>query len=79
MYAIKRRRNQMIGKYMTTKEAAEVWGVEQRTVLAWINRNKLPSAQKIGRDWMIPKDTPKPVDRRYVENPIRNRRKNRNE
>lgn len=61
--------------YMTTAEAAERWGVEQRTVQSWITRGKLPGAIKPGHDWLIPADTPKPTDRRYVEQPVRNRRK----
>jgi len=61
--------------YMTTAEAASRWGVEQRTVQSWITRGKLPSAIKPGHDWLIPTSTPKPSDRRYVENPIRNRRR----
>lgn len=62
-------------EYMTTREAGEKWNVSRVTVSTWIRRGKLPQAKKLGRDWMIPKDTPKPKDRRYVENPIRNRRK----
>jgi excisionase family DNA binding protein len=62
-------------EYMTTSVAAERWGVEQRTVQSWIARGKLPGAIKPGHDWLIPVGTPKPSDRRYVENPIRNRRR----
>lgn len=54
---------------------AYLCNVDTRTVRAWIARGKLPQAQKFGRDWMIPNGTPRPEDRRYVENPIRNRRK----
>ena len=61
--------------YMTTAEAAEKWGVQQRTVRTWITRGKLPKAIKPGHDWLIPVDTPKPKDQRYTEAPIRNRRK----
>lgn len=60
---------------ITTRQAADKWGVSRKTVLAWISRGKLPEAQKFGRDWLIPNDTQKPTDRRYVENPIRDRRK----
>jgi len=60
---------------MTTAQAAEKWGVGKGTVQQWIARGKLPGAQKVGRDWLIPADTPRPADRRYVDNPIRNRRK----
>jgi excisionase family DNA binding protein len=60
---------------ITTEQAADKWGVARRTVRSWIERGKLPTAQKMGRDWVIPADTPKPADRRYVKNPVRNRRK----
>lgn len=60
--------------FQTVKEFAEKHSVAERTVRAWISKGKIP-AQKFGRDWMIPIDTPKPPDGRYVESPIRNRRK----
>jgi len=61
--------------YMTTAEAAEKWGVSRQAVLKWIQRGKLSSAQRAGHAWLIPADTPKPTDRRYVDRPVRNRRK----
>ncbi len=64
-----------MNEVMTVKQAAELWGVEPITIRMWIKRGKLPEAEKIGRDWIIPSDTPRPDDRRYVEVPIRNRRK----
>lgn len=60
---------------MTTAKAAELWGVEKITVQMWIRRGKLPGAYKLGRDWIIPAGTQKPEDQRYVETPVRNRRK----
>lgn len=62
-------------EYITTKAAAAYYGVSRKTVLSWIELGKMPAAQKFGRDWMIPKGTPRPEDKRYVENPVRNRRK----
>jgi excisionase family DNA binding protein len=52
---------------MTTTQAAQKWGVTTVAVRKWIERGKLPGAQKIGRDWLIPVDTQKPVDRRYTK------------
>lgn len=60
---------------ITLKDWAAANGVKHATARSWANLGKLPTAQKMGRDWVIPADTPKPADRRYVENPIRNRRK----
>jgi predicted site-specific integrase-resolvase len=62
--------------YITLKDWAARLGVMHQTARAWANRGKLPAARKMGRDWFIPPETPRPKDRRYVENPIRNRRKN---
>ena len=47
---------------LTVKEYAAKHDVKERTVRAWIERDKL-KAEKPGRDWMIP-DQPKPKDRR---------------
>ena len=63
--------------FIVISKAAKKWGVSEHTVRAWIARGKLPQAKKMGRDWLIPADIPRPPDRRYVENPIRNRRKNK--
>ena len=63
--------------FMSTTEAAEKWGVSRVTVIAWLNRGKLPMAVKAGRDWLIPVNASRPADRRYVESPIRNRRKDK--
>jgi excisionase family DNA binding protein len=60
--------------YYTVNQFARKHSVAERTVRAWISKGKIP-AQKFGRDWMIPADTPKPADGRYVESPMRNRRK----
>jgi excisionase family DNA binding protein len=64
-----------MNEFMTTAEAAKKRGVTGAAVRKWLANGKLPSAEKMGRDWLIPADAQKPVDRRFVENPIRNRRK----
>jgi excisionase family DNA binding protein len=56
--------NSTLKNYMTTKEAAIIWSVEPKTVSTWINRGKIQGAEKIGRDWLIPINTPKPIDKR---------------
>lgn len=60
--------------FLTTQQAADKYGVTRRAIQKWIDHGKLP-AVKFGRDYMIPADVEKPKDLRYVENPIRNRRK----
>lgn len=61
--------------FLTTAQTAQRFGVSRKTVLSWIRKGLIPTAKKFGRDWMIPLDAKRPVDRRYVENPKRNRRK----
>jgi len=63
-------------EYMTATEFAIKNKVSRRTVCFWIETNQIV-ATKFGKAWMIPSETERPVDRRLVENPIRNRRKNR--
>lgn len=50
--------------WMTTKEAAELWGVTIRRVQGLCDAGKLHGATRIGQIWVIPKGTPKPIDRR---------------
>lgn len=54
---------------------AEKRGVSLGTAQKWANKGKLQTAQKPGRDWFVEESEPIPPDRRYVDNPVRNRRK----
>lgn len=47
--------------YITAKELAEAWGVSLRTVQQLCVSGKITGAQKIGTQWMIPKDAQKPM------------------
>ena len=49
---------------MTTKEAAKIWGITIRRVQALCDNGQVPAAFKLGDIWVMPKDTPKPVDGR---------------
>jgi excisionase family DNA binding protein len=60
--------------YLTTQQYSDKLSVSRRTVQAWITSGKL-KAERYGRDWLIDSEAPRPLDRRYVEHPIRNRRK----
>ena len=50
---------------MTTKDAAELWGISIRRVQALCDSGKIPTATKIGDVWLMPKGTQKPPDGRY--------------
>jgi excisionase family DNA binding protein len=50
---------------MSTKEAAERWGISNRRVRVLCSEGKIPGAYQEGRRWKIPQDAVKPADRRY--------------
>ena len=50
---------------MTVRQAAEKWGISTRRVQILIRGGRVPSAFKLSRDWVMPDDTPKPIDLRY--------------
>ena len=49
---------------MTTAEAAELWGITARRVQILCDNGKVDGAVKMGRTWIIPRKTSKPVDGR---------------
>ena len=50
--------------YMTLKEAAEKWGIGDRSINTLCLEGRIEGASKIGNLWVIPVDTPKPDDNR---------------
>lgn len=51
--------------YMTTKEAASIWGISARRVLQYCNAGRIDGAVKMGNTWLIPKSAEKPADGRF--------------
>ena len=51
-------------EYMTTKEAADLWGVKIRQVQALCEKGQIGNASRLGSIWVIPKGTSKPIDGR---------------
>ena len=51
-------------EYMTTKEAADLWGVKIRQVQVLCEKGHIRNASRLGSIWVIPKGTPKPIDGR---------------
>jgi hypothetical protein len=51
-------------EYMTTKQAAEEWGVKVRQVQVLCENGKITTASRLGNMWVIPKGTSKPIDGR---------------
>lgn len=52
---------------MTVQQTAKKWDTSPRNVQALCKRGRVPGAVRIGRDWMIPADTPRPIDGRSKE------------
>ena len=50
--------------WITTKEAAVLWGVTTRQVQILCDRGKVDGAARLGDIWVIPKGAPKPIDSR---------------
>ena len=50
--------------YITTKEAAEKWGLTERRVQVLCRKGKIPGVARLGWAWAIPKDAKKPEDGR---------------
>lgn len=46
--------------YMTTKEAADKWGITQRQVQNHCKNGRIAGSQQAGRSWLIPEETMKP-------------------
>lgn len=63
--------------YMTIKEAAIEWGVTPRRIQVLCAEGRIEGAMKLGRDWAIPVDADKPVDKRVTTGEYRNWRKSK--
>lgn len=47
--------------YMTVKEAAAKWSVSERTVQVHCKEGRIPGVSRVGRSWIIPEGTMKPI------------------
>ena len=50
--------------FMTTKQAAKLWGISQRRVSILCEQGRIDGVKKAGFMWLIPPDTKKPEDAR---------------
>ena len=50
--------------FMTTKQAAQLWGISQRRVAILCEQDRIEGVQKAGTVWLIPPDASKPKDAR---------------
>ena len=49
---------------MTTNEAAKQWGITMRRVQVLCENGKVAGVVRMGRTWIIPRGTNKPIDGR---------------
>lgn len=52
--------------FMSAKQAADLWGISQRRVAILCSEDRVEGAKYVGKMWLIPCDTNKPIDARSV-------------
>jgi len=50
--------------FMSARQAAEKWNITDRQVQSLCSQDKIKGATRLGREWLIPKDAPRPLDGR---------------
>ena len=50
--------------WITSQQAAELWNITDRRVQALCAAGRIDGVIRVGRSWLIPKDTQKPEDGR---------------
>ena len=61
----------IMNKYISTKEAAQKWGISKRRITFLCNEGRIPGVIKIGRIWVIPHNAKKPEDARITSGKYR--------
>ena len=51
-------------EFLTTKQAAELWGISARRVALLCAQGRIPGTVKAGKTWLRPPDAQKPLDPR---------------
>ena len=51
-------------EYLTTKQIAEKWSISQRRVSKLCAEGRIDGAELMGKTWLVPADTKKPLDNR---------------
>jgi hypothetical protein len=54
-------------KHISTKEAAEKWGITERRIQKLCEESRIPGVVRFSRVWAIPKNAKKPADARRKE------------
>lgn len=56
--------------YLTVREISKKWGLGSRMVNIYCVTGRIKGVIKKGNMWLIPKDAPKPADRRYKKTTV---------
>lgn len=59
-----------LSEYVGAKDKAKEWGICWERVLKYLNENRVKGAVKMSNRWFIPRDSPKPPDKRLLENKL---------
>ena len=54
-------------EYLSVHDMSEKWNIKERKLTAFCRDNRIAGAKKIGKEWMIPSDAIKPLDKRTKE------------
>lgn len=66
----------MIEDYLTIKEIAKKWGITPKRVQVLCVSGRIEGAVKFGREWAIPINAERPMDKRVTTGKYKNWRKN---
>ena len=63
-----------MNEYISSTDAAKIWGISKRRVTALCKTGRVPGAVMVGDIWLIPAKTKKPSDARiksgkYIKHP----------
>lgn len=65
MYYSSRRMNEEVNmRYLTASQVAEKWNISQRRVQILCSSGRIEGVFKLGENWAIPENSPKPCDGR---------------
>lgn len=57
-------------EFLTTKQAAELWGISPRRVALLCAQRRIPGTVKAGKTWLLPPDAKKPLDSRFCKDEV---------
>lgn len=54
-------------EYLSIHDMSKKWNIKERKLTTFCRDNRIEGAKKIGKEWMIPSDSIKPLDKRTKE------------